>query len=271
MKYRPKDKQSELLKELEALQELPRPVFGQQVSLPNYAIEAPHSHPWIQLSYAAEGVLTVETQRARLVAPPHRAIWIPPSLYHGVRCDADTRIRSIYVAADRLPVRSCEVIEINPLLRALILAFSEFEVEYDEQGAQGRVVQVLLDQLASVPRADLFLPWPTDSRLIDICRYLATNPNSPFPLAHFSKRLGISDKTFSRLFVKETGMTYRLWRQRCRLLASLPMLERGMRVTDVALECGYESLSAFIAAFRNLLGCTPREYITRDTSLATSQ
>lgn len=262
MKYRQTDRQSNLLRELEALADLPRPVYGQRLSLANQAIEERHRHPWIQLSYAAEGVLTVETARARLVAPPHRAVWIPPGMEHGVQCDPNTRIRSIYVIPGVMPYRACEVVEISPLLRALIIEFSGFPVEYDEHGPQGRLVQVLLDQLSTAPVSDLVLPWPVDPRLVQVCGYVAEHVDSELALSSFSTQLGVSDKTLSRLFLKETGMTFRQWRQRSRLLAALPLLERRMRITDVALECGYSNLSAFIAAFRALLGCTPREYLT---------
>lgn len=46
-----------------------------------------------------------------------------------------------------------------------------------------------------------------------------------------------------------------------RLLSALPALSRGERVTDVALACGYESLSAFIAAFGKQFGLSPGEFL----------
>ncbi|HTN66106.1 MAG TPA: helix-turn-helix domain-containing protein, partial [Burkholderiaceae bacterium] len=46
------------------------------------------------------------------------------------------------------------------------------------------------------------------------------------------------------------------------LLSALPMLERGERVTDVALACGYDSMSSFIAAFRQQMGATPGDFFT---------
>ena len=61
--------------------------------------------------------------------------------------------------------------------------------------------------------------------------------------------MGVSEKTLSRIFLRETGLSFRVWRQRVRLLGALPALANGERVTDVALACGYDSLSAFIAAF----------------------
>ncbi len=263
MECRQKDNQQQLLDQLAQLETLPRPVLGQRLSLPNQAIHAHHAHPWIQLSYAAAGVVTVETPRARFVAPPNRAVWIPPGLEHGVHCAAGTQIRSLYIAPAVVSCRPCEVVEISPLLRELILAFSDVEVEYDEAGAEGRLVQVMLDQLAIAPACALMLPWPDDNALAGICHYLAAHPDCRQPMSHFSAPLGVSDKTLGRYFIRHTGMSFRQWRQRARLLAALPLLEQNLRITDVALECGYDSLSAFIAAFGDLLGCTPGEYVRR--------
>jgi AraC-like DNA-binding protein len=62
-----------------------------------------------------------------------------------------------------------------------------------------------------------------------------------------------------RLFQRETGLSFRGWRQRMRLLSSLGTLEQGRSVTEAALSCGYDSTSAFIAAFKGLFGVTPGE------------
>jgi len=61
--------------------------------------------------------------------------------------------------------------------------------------------------------------------------------------------------------LREAGMTVRTWRQRMRLHSALPALSRGERGTDVALACGYESLSAFIAAFGKQFGLSPGEFL----------
>ncbi|RCV90275.1 helix-turn-helix domain-containing protein [Billgrantia montanilacus] len=63
-------------------------------------------------------------------------------------------------------------------------------------------------------------------------------------------------------------MGFAAWRQQARLLAALPMLAAGRSVTVVSQEVGYESPSAFIAAFRRSLGASPGRYF--NTSLASS-
>jgi AraC-like DNA-binding protein len=146
------------------------------------------------------------------------------------------------------------------LLRELIRRFSELPVEYAEEGPDGRLAQVVLDQLAAAPQVDLMLPLPLDPRLRQIYRSLELHPEQPTTLGDWSRKLAVSEKTLSRLFLRDTGLTFRAWRQRLRLLGALPALEQGERVTDVALACGYESTSAFINAFRQLFDATPGEF-----------
>jgi len=50
------------------------------------------------------------------------------------------------------------------------------------------------------------------------------------------------------------------WRRRMRLMHALRLLAAGRGVTEVGLEVGYSSTSAFIAAFKRELGTTPFRY-----------
>ena len=53
------------------------------------------------------------------------------------------------------------------------------------------------------------------------------------------------------------GMPFGLWRQKARLLESVRLLVQGGSVTDAALDPGYSSVSAYIAAFKQTFGYTP--------------
>ena len=102
-----------------------------------------------------------------------------------------------------------------------------------EDGPDGRLAQVVLDQLAAAPQVDLMLPLPLDPRLRQVYRSLNLHPEQQTTLGDWGRRLGVSEKTLSRLFLSDTGLTFRAWRQRLRLLSALPALEQGERVTDV--------------------------------------
>lgn len=246
------------------LQRLPRPVYGQTTdALPRRILGYRHRHAWGQLSYAAQGVFEIRTERGRFVAPSQRAVWIPAGVGHQLYCPPGSHVRSLYFAAELTPWDDgrCRVLAVGALLRELIRAFNALPVEYAEDGPAGRLVGVLLDQLAAAPEQELVLPLPGEPRLRRLCRSLQAHPDAAAGLAEWSARLGVSEKTLSRLFRRETGLTFRAWRQRLRLFSALPRLEGGERVTDVALACGYDSTSAFIAAFREQFATTPGEFL----------
>ena len=247
--------------ELGTLATLPRPVYGHVLGINNRAIGFPHSHAWAQFSYATEGVLEVRTASGRFIAPPLRGVWIPVGTEHSVYCSAYAQLRSLYVDPSAISFSwpECKTLTVSPLLRELIREFSEMPVEYDEQGSQGRLVSVLLDQIGLAAEAGLSLPWPRDVRLQAICDDIQEHPENRHTLIEFSQRLHLCERTLSRLFMQQTGMSFRQWRQRSRLLFSLSLLAKGERVTDVAIACGYESMSAFIVAFKEQMGVTPKE------------
>ncbi|CZT31044.1 AraC family transcriptional regulator [Pseudomonas cerasi] len=93
--------------------------------------------------------------------------------------------------------------------------------------------------------------------LLGLCNELIEEPGRLITLHDWAARLGTSEKTLMRMFQRETGLSFRGWRQRARLLSSLSALEEGASVTHTALACGYDSTSAFIAAFKGLFGHTP--------------
>lgn len=244
------------------LETLPRTVFGRSESLPADSLARPHSHPFGQLSFAGEGVLTVSTPTGSHVAPPRRAVWVPPGMVHAVTTSERAEMRSLYIRADQdifCPPR-CLVLTVGPLARELILAAAALPPEYDENGPDGRLVTVLLDQLATLPEAGFSLPWPADPQLAAICRALAAAPDDARPMETLAKDAGMTGRTLARRFQVETGLSFGKWRRRQRLLAALAHLEAGASVTAAGLESGYESASAFVAAFREAFGITPGEF-----------
>ena len=152
-----------LHRSLPELRSLPRPLYGRTESLTNRALTFRHTHPWVQLSYAIAGVLEVQTAGARFVAPPQRAVWVPAGVEHQVFSSPRTEMRSLYIDGSAVPwgPAECRVLAVSPLLRELIRGFSALPVEYDEQGAPGRLAAVLLDELRAAPEVALMLPLPS--------------------------------------------------------------------------------------------------------------
>ncbi|MCT8164804.1 AraC family transcriptional regulator [Pseudomonas putida] len=245
-----------------ALAQLPRPLYARAESLGAGSWTTRHRHDWVQFSYAISGVLGVYTDDGSYFAPPQWGVWIPADAEHEVVTSGQAEMRSLYVRRDACPWATprCRVLEVTPLARELIKQFCLMPADYAEgDSAEARLVAVLLDQLRTLPEVGFSLPLPRHPGLLALCNGLIAHPDQAQTLGQWAMQLGCSEKTLMRLFQRETGLSFRNWRQRMRLLTSLALLEAGESVTDAALGCGYESTSAYIAAFRQLFGATPGE------------
>jgi AraC-like DNA-binding protein len=162
--------------------------------------------------------------------------------------------------ATRLSTEVC-VLQISPLLRELVVAAAMAEPEYQPDSPESRIMAVILDQIGVQPVATLALPMPTEARVLRIVRYLIANPGDSRELGAWAREVGASKQTLTRLFLAQTGMTFRSWREQLRVLSAMELLATGDSVTNVALEVDYGNTSALIAMFRRCLGTTPARYL----------
>jgi AraC-like DNA-binding protein len=222
----------------------------------------PHSHPWHQLTFASQGVVTVRTREGSWVVPTHRGVWVPARTRHRLEMSGKVSLRALYVApslSTSLPDKCC-VVAISPLMRELILRVSELKGLKSHLPLHAHLVPVMLDHLQMMESDPIHLPLPRDGRAKRIVSLLQGEPSDRRPLEELARSAGGSKRTIERLFKAETGLGFGKWRQQFRLGQALRLLAAGQAVTSVALDVGYESPSAFISAFRMTFGHTPGEY-----------
>jgi AraC-like DNA-binding protein len=224
----------------------------------------PHSHGWHQLLYARTGAMTVFADRMSWMIPPGRAVYIPAQCKHSIRMWGDVAMRSLYFPANcraqALKVTECRVIAVTPLLRELILRVVELAALDSRVESELHMMSVLMDELAGAPAGPLALPLPVDSRALAAAMRVLERPADGASLNALAQQCGVGARTLERLFLTETGMPFGLWRQKARLLESIRLLVESRSVTHAALESGYSSVSAYIAAFKQTFGCTPRTF-----------
>ncbi|MFD2468792.1 helix-turn-helix transcriptional regulator [Amycolatopsis silviterrae] len=126
--------------------------------------------------------------------------------------------------------------------------------------AERRVRAVVLDELGVVPGEGLHLPEPRDDWLRVVAELLHAEPGRGETLAGLGRLAGASERTLSRLFQSDLGMSFHRWRTVLRVHHALFRLTEGASVTDTAIACGWANPSAFIGAFTALVGQTPGRY-----------
>jgi AraC-like DNA-binding protein len=219
-----------------------------------------HRHAWDQFTYATHGVMTVKTETGTWVIPPHRAVWVPAGIEHVEVMSGPVAARSLFFVPGlvRFLPNECTAVNVSPLLRELILATIRLGFLDNKIPAHSRMIAILLDQFEALAQQPLQLKAPNDSRAVKIAALLEKTPGSTDSLRALARQAGASKRTIERLFRRETGVSFQQWRQRLRIIQALRLLASGESVTNVALDVGYASTSAFIAMFRRELGTTPR-------------
>jgi AraC-like DNA-binding protein len=230
-------------------------------SFPASSVVPKHHHARAQRLFGVEGVMTVRAAGGLWTVPPSHALWVPAGVVHEIRMGGRVEMRTLYIDPKRargMP-RECRVLLVSPLLRELIVRAMRIAPRYDERGMEGRVMQLILDEVALLPSQPLGLRMPADGRLAKLCEAILKDLSDSTPIARHGARVGLSERSVIRLFPKETGLTFGRWCKQARLLKAFELLDEGHKMTHVALELGYSSPSAFSKMFRRALGRAPAQ------------
>jgi AraC-like DNA-binding protein len=218
-----------------------------------------HTHADHQLAWAASGVLTVRTAACAWALPPSRALWIPAGVRHETLSAGTAVMRTLYIRPGLCPVNwpDCTPVAASPLLAELI---GYLEDRGLDPGARRHAEALLADLLRPVPMSSIEVRMPADGPARLVALALSDDPADARTLAEWGRAVGASERTLARAFVAGVGLPFGRWRALLRLQASLPGLAAGDPVGNVARRVGYESVSAFVAAFRRHTGLTPARY-----------
>lgn len=221
---------------------------------------------WAQLITATRGMLTVQTDAGWWVAPPGQAVWLPPGVRNNIEMAGRVVLWALYLQApltQALPDAS-RVVGLSPLLRELWRRTIQLKTLDRRVTQQRNLLTVLLDELGGLKSAALDLPLPRDPRAVRAAVLLRQGHAARPTRGAILREAGASSRTLERLFRGETGISFGAWRRRALLLRALQLLADGSSVTRAGIAVGYESTSAFVAAFRRVFGHTPGRYFRRE-------
>src|SRR6266566_4793415 len=148
----------------------------------------------------------------------------------------------------------------GPLLAELIGYLGEPDLD---AGRRARAEALLADLLAPVPVTTIGVRLPSAVTARRVARALRADPADRRTLREWGREVGASERTLARAFAAEAGVPFGRWRTLLRLQAALSMLAAGEPVSRVAGRVGYDTPSAFVAAFRRETGQTPGTYFRR--------
>jgi len=102
------------------------------------------------------------------------------------------------------------------------------------------------------------------TRLSPLLSWLAENFRCSLNVEDMAAKAAMSQRTFSRVFVAETGTTPIHYLEKIRLEHAVCLLESTDSSLDAtALECGFTGCEQLRRAFHRHIGITPQEYRER--------
>lgn len=240
-----------------------RPLIAIGTVFPDGHVIEPHRHRRGQLISGASGVIVLSTAAGTWVMPPQRGMWIPPATEHHVRTVGEVRMQSLYLEPGALPgmPAHCQVVGISPFMRSLITEALTVPIEYEEEGRAGILMRLIQHEMRELPVLPLSLHYPAHGALSARCRAFVERPGIHETIGEWADALHMSRRSFTRLFRRETGMSFVAWRQQACLLCAMPRLAAGEPVTTVAVDLGYENPVAFTLMFRRAFGSPPLVYL----------
>jgi AraC-like DNA-binding protein/mannose-6-phosphate isomerase-like protein (cupin superfamily) len=242
-------------------QNLAQPIGAMAKSFSDGYEIALHQHDRDQLLYAISGVMRLQTEYDAWIVPPDRAVYIPASLSHSVTMFGTVDMRTLYIAAkkDDAGLKQTRVHAVSELLRQLILALSDEPVDYSPNSRGDRIARLIELELARATELSPGIPLPNDQRLQMLCAAVLSDPADRRTLDDWALIVGASTRTLSRLFERDVGLNFNSWRQRVRFHNALEALSRRIPIARVAERSGYNSASAFSAAFKKQMGVLPSQ------------
>jgi AraC-like DNA-binding protein len=223
-----------------------------------------HAHGSDQLIYAVSGLMEVSSAQSVWLIPPHFAVWIPARTCHRIRMRGPVSMRTLYLRTAlkaRLDQR-CGVLHVTPLLRELIVEIVRAQQLRMRNPYECALRDVLISQLQKASPMPTFVTLPREKRALAVAQAILQNPAESKPMAALCSDAGVSVRTIERVFRREIGSSFELWRRQVRLTRAVELLVSGDSIKEVAHAVGYCQPSAFVEMFRRTFGITPKAWIS---------
>lgn len=185
------------------------------------------------------------------------SFWYAADYFERLRSDAGHRGRAGFAVPRIPPLRS-----LAPLVaRAASSVMAPHDVSWEEL-AIGTAAQAV--RLAG-GRSGTYQPARNaEARVTRTVRMIDRRPDAALTLSAMAGNAGLSPYHFLRTFERLTGVTPHQYILRARLReAAMRLTTGGVRIVDIALDCGFGDVSNFNRAFRAEFRLSPRLYLQR--------
>ncbi len=266
--------------------------YPENTSIRIWAQQAPddyemHFHSAVEVILPLEGEVRIETEAKTYCVQAGEIIMIPAGLTHGLHMgEGSARELLLYEmngvftlkefgALRQMMAKPIHVGVDHPCRERVRGIFFEI-IEEHRSGAMLRNMHnyALLLEIYAILGEHYLRTGATAAERNTLHRHLSGEDAFNRALEHLNRSymedmsldslaayVGFSRYTLSRMFRQHTGSTFTQYLSRRRVDMAMELLSgTRMPVTQVALQCGFNSIATFNRVFREIKGCTPTQY-----------
>jgi AraC-like DNA-binding protein len=209
------------------------------------------------------GISHLLTELGAWIIPARRVAWVPPGVRHASRASGHGRgwvVLAPPTSSRGLPQQVC-VLRVSSLMRA---ALERLTCTESHDTPRRRLLwRVVASEMGDASPEPLEVPMPSEPRILRAVQSALDSPNIAKDLDRLSKAAGMSRRSFTRHFRQETGLSFTRWNRSVIAHHALERIASGEKVSSVAFDVGYDSVSAFIAMFRRRYGASPYAFLRK--------
>lgn len=220
----------------------------------------PESHEEHELIWTERGAVTILVDDRVWTVLPGSGLWISRGVVHETHAVPGTAFRTTYFTPEAwTPAwNTTTAVKVNAAVRQLLVHLARTGMAPERRL---RAQQVCIDMLEPSGSHVIMVPIPRDPRIGELVDSVLQNPTGEHSLEQWAEMLNVSTRTITRAFSSDVAMSFVQWRRLVRIRVACCLLADGKSVTTVGRRVGYATTSAFVAAFRKVVGCTPGELL----------
>ena len=234
----------------------------------------PHFHGSWEFIFVAEGRLRALLDGEEYLAETGDILFIPGFVVHCIPEVEKNRCFSIVFSGNfrktfdeeygkvfeyLLKNRGEKTAGVFRFIEACLRNFSAFNV-CEKHG----FADMFLGMLAEIYPLKSEEKKPSERIIVNVLRYIDRHFAQNITVQNVAEKFGYSKNYLSHLFNKYTGMGFCDYLSRARIVAAMKRLEEDneRNVTDVAMECGFNSMNTFYRAKQKFIA--KQKFVARD-------
>jgi AraC-like DNA-binding protein len=225
-----------------------------------------HSHKKGQLTFFEGGSSYLYTENSNHFVPTYHFAWVPAQTVHRFvhHKKKNICVRTFYIPEKYTQDKIFDEVGIynSSAMMMEVFKFVPMKEIFKSEEIFDFFVSFikLLPNLLSDKLA-IYLPNSQHSTIQEVIDYILKNLSESLSLNETAENFNMGSKTFSRLFIKEVGMTFHQYVKNARIMKGIELIiEDQLSINQIAYEVGYSSIASFSNSFYSLTHKRPSEF-----------